>query len=284
MTTTLSVDEFTFLRDYVRQEWGIELGDEKDESIETQLTGLMSVNGCEDFGAFVRLIQSNTQPQLRDEILDAMISKETCWFRDTHPFVILRERILPELAEGIRAGSRSRIRIWSAGCSTGQEPYSMALTAEAFCRTLNDVRPDQFEILGTDISPSGLLLAMAARYDRVGVGRGLPRGVLEHYFTQEQRTWQLDPRVKQMVRFEMFDVQEPVTTLGRFDVVFLRYVAGCFSESLRRKIFANLTEALSPWGFLVLGEDESPAGAEDSLERLDHAGGCYYRKRFDKQP
>ncbi len=161
--STVSETEFTLMRDYIEHQCGIALGEGKAYLIETRLIKLMVENGCEDFEAFYHLAKAQTDNTLRNKIIDAMTTNETLWFRDTHPYVILKEKILPELAAQLKSGSRSSVRIWSAACSTGQEPYSIASAVQELCNTQTGVQPEQFEILGTDISSSALALAKSGR-------------------------------------------------------------------------------------------------------------------------
>ena len=116
----ITPNEFKLLRDYIELHCGIALGEEKAYLVESRLTSLLVENGCQDFGSFYRLASTSKGSVLRDKIVDAMTTNETLWFRDQHPFEILKTKLLPALAEEIRAGARSRIRIWSAASSTGQ--------------------------------------------------------------------------------------------------------------------------------------------------------------------
>ena len=149
-STAVSTEEFQLMRSYIEDQCGIALGDEKAYLIETRLTKLMVQNGCEDFGEFYRLLKANGQPGLREKVVDAMTTNETLWFRDTHPFEILKDKILPAYAEEIRNKKRDRVRIWSGAASTGQEPYSIALTVNDFCKSQATLKQEHVEIVGTD--------------------------------------------------------------------------------------------------------------------------------------
>lgn len=273
----ISQDEFKLLRDFIEQKCGIALGDEKAYLIETRLTKLMVESGCEDFGAFYQLVKNGTRRDLSEKIIDAMTTNETLWFRDVHPFTILRDKFLTPMSEEIRAGRRLRIRIWSAASSTGQEPYSIAMTVREFCRTSTVLKPEHVEIMATDISPSALFIATAGRYDPVAISRGLSTEIRDRYFKQDGRVWILDESIRKMVTFKRFNLQESPAAFGRFDVVFLRYVAIYFSDALKRTIFENLARALSPSGHLIVGAVESLRGYSNAFEPLVHAGGTYYK-------
>jgi len=277
MSTEISADEFELLRGYIEEQCGIALGDEKAYLIETRLTKLMIENGCENFGEFYRLIKKDPRSGLRDKIVDAMTTNETLWFRDNHPFTILTEKLLPPLTDELRAGKRGPVRIWSAASSTGQELYSIAMTIQEYCRAHPGVEPGQFELLGTDISPSALFIATAGRYDPIAMKRGLPDSLRDRYFKQDGRVWILDEGIRKMATFKKFNLQDSTMGLGTFDIVFLRYVAIYFSDDLKKQIFSNITRVLSPGGHLIIGAVESLRGYSDAFELVTHAGGNYYR-------
>lgn len=273
----ISVGDFRLLRDFIERECGIVLGDEKTYLIETRLAGLLAETGCSDYGAFYRLAMSQTMADLRDRVIDAMTTNETLWFRDTHPFAILREKLLPTLAAELLAGRRFRIRIWSAASSTGQEPYSIAMEVLEFCRRNPGLRPEQFEILATDISPSALFLARAGRYDAAAIGRGLPQEMKDRYFTQQGPVWCVNDEVKRLVTLRKFNLQDALSPLGRLDIVFCRYVTIYFSEAFKRRIYGEIAHLLGPEGYLIISAVENLLGLSDRFTPLSHAGGTYYQ-------
>ncbi len=280
MASSISTVEFKLLRDYIEEHCGIALGDEKAYLIETRLAKLMVASGCEDFGAFYQRIKQDPTAQLRDKIVDAMTTNETLWFRDQHPYVILKEKLLPEMAALLQDNRRFRIRIWSGASSTGQEPYSIAMTIQEFCRVNKQIRPDQFEILATDISPSALFIANAGRYDQIAMSRGMPEDIKARYFKQDGHVWILDDSIRNMVTFKRFNLQDSLAPLGKFDIVFLRYVAIYFSNRLKQTIFANIARATAPSGYLIIGAVESLRGFCDDFEALSYQSGAYYKCRL----
>jgi len=274
---TITPNEFKLLRDYIELNCGIALGEEKAYLVETRLASLLVETGCQDFGSFYRLAAHDTSPTLRDKIVDAMTTNETLWFRDQHPFEILKAKLLPALAEEIRAGTRFRIRIWSAASSTGQEPYSIAMTILEFCKANPGIRPEHFEILATDISPSALFLAKSGRYDAATLARGLPDYYRETYFEQVGAVWAVKDSVKRMINFKRFNLQDPIDSLGKMDIVFCRYVAIYFSEAFKRQIYSGIARLLAPSGHLIISAVESLRGLVDDFDAQSHANGTYYR-------
>ncbi len=277
MPDSISDVEFRLLRDYIEQQCGIALTADKAYLIETRLAGLLAETGCSDFGSFYRLASGGSQPALREKIVDAMTTNETLWFRDGHPFQILREKLLPELGEMLKTNRRFRIRIWSAASSTGQEPYSIAMEIMEYCRRNPGLRPDQFEILATDISPSALFLAKMARYDSGAIGRGLSEDFKTRYFTRAGPVWSLNEEVKKLVTLRKFNLQDPIAPLGHFDIVFCRYVTIYFADAFKRRIYDGIAQTLAPDGYLVISAVENLGHMTDVFRGLSHAGGTYYQ-------
>jgi len=266
------------LSKYIARTCGIHLESEKAYLIETRLTKLMAMCGCETFGEFHQLAESGKDASLPEKIINAITTNETLWFRDAHPFKIFSEVMLPELAEQLRSGKLSKARIWSAASATGQEPYSLAMCIHEFCRQDQRVRPEQFEIIATDISSSALAIAKSGRYDQLAVARGLPEEMKSRHFTLDGRVWQIDPRVAQTVTFKRYNLQDSPALLGRFEVVFIRYVLIYFTDELKKKIFENIAGLQNMPGFLVVGGTESLRGLTERFKLESHAGGAYYRK------
>lgn len=273
----ITPDEFMLLRDYIEEICGVFLGEEKNYLIETRFSNLMAETGCRTFREFYRYISRHSTSKMRNRIIDAITTKETLWFRDYHPFIILQEVILPSLVTRIKEHEQSRIRIWSAGCSTGQEPYSIAMIVEEFCRTRPFLKPRQFEILATDISPSALETAHGGRYDLISMQRGLPQEMRDRYFTQNGTIWELNESIKQKVSFRPFNLLDSFVSLGKFDVVFLRYVAIYFSNGLKKNLFTKCHKTLSPSGYLLIGASESFLDCGDLYECFSYSEGLYYK-------
>lgn len=275
----ISKEEFRLLRDFIQESCGILLGDEKDYLIESRLSDLVIRSGCQSFRDFYFKVKNEPHSGLRDKIVDAMTTNETLWFRDKHPFRILNNKILQEYAEQVKRGKRNKIRIWSAGCSTGQEPYSTAMTILEFCRKQITLKQEMFEILATDISSSALFLAINGKYDAVTISRGLPPETCATYFKSNGLVYSIKDTVKKMVTLKKFNLQEDFNRLGHFDVIMCRYVAIYFSDEFKRKLFSKIAHLLNPGGYLFLGASESIRNYCSSFEMLEHNGGLYYLVR-----
>ena len=279
MKIQIGNEEFRLLRDYIQKSCGILVGDEKDYLVESRLSNLVIQSGCTTFRDFYLKAKNEPQSGLRDKIVDAMTTNETLWFRDGHPFRILNEKILGEYREQVLQKKRSKIRIWSAACSTGQEPYSVAMTINEYLKKQTVLKPEMFEILATDISPTALFLAINGRYDNIAISRGLPQEMLDRYFEKNGRVTGIKDTIKKMVKFKKFNFQDNFTLLGKFDIIMCRYVAIYFSETFKRDVFSKMADALSPGGYFFLGASESMGMYSNRFEMLEHNKGLYYRIR-----
>jgi len=269
--------EFAKLREFVRESCCISLGEEKAYLFESRLGQIIAQSGATSLLDFINIARSEPTGRLRDKIVDAMTTNETLWFRDTHPFVILKDKLLPPLGEELKAGNRFRIRIWSGASSTGQEAYSIAMTIHEFCRANPGLRPEQFEIMASDISPSALFLAKSGRYDEAALARGLGDERRSQFFHPDGKVWVVNDEVKRLVTFRKFNLQDSLEPLGHFDIVFLRYVCIYFSDPFKRQIYQGIAKLLAPDGHLIISAVESLRGITDSFTQLGHAGGSYYR-------
>lgn len=276
---SVSKIEFDLFRKYIEEISGISLGDDKAYLLETRLTKLMLENGAETFGEFYKIAKADNSKKLRDKIICAITTNETLWFRDIHPFKILEEKILPELEAEVANGKRSKIRIWSAASSTGQELYSVAMSILNYCKKSKVLTPDHFELLGTDISPSALFMAISGRYNRITISRGLPENLKKIYFKEENNTWTIDESIRQMTKFKNHNLLESPQTLGKFDVVFLRYVLIYFTPETKQQIIKNISKVLRAPGYFFLGAVEAMHNLSNDFDSLQHAGGTYFKKR-----
>ena len=279
MSTQAKIDsnEFQLMRDYIEKSCGIHLTDDKKYLVCTRLTTLMVESGCNSFvGLYHKAVADNTNV-LRNKIVEAMTTHETFWFRDTSPFVILDEVILRELAEEIKLGRRSKIKIWSAACSTGQEPYSVAMTVLELARKYNSLKPEHVEITATDISSTVLYLATAGRYNSLAMSRGLDKDYENRYFEPDDKVWAIKDDVKKMVSFKKMNLQEDFSLIGKQDIILCRNVLIYFSDEFKKDILQRIALLLRPNGNLFLGASESIINFTKEYDMLRHTIGLYYK-------
>jgi chemotaxis protein methyltransferase CheR len=280
MTLQVTDSEFKLLRDLIEERCGIYLGDEKQYLIENRLASLAEGSQCSSFGEFyIRIKNSSASADLWSAVVDAVTTNETLWLRDQHPFIVLEELIFPQFGEEIQEKKRDTISIWSAACSTGQEPYSIAMTALDFYNKAGGERAcrEQVQVLATDISSAALSTAMAGKYDNGSILRGLPLEKRNRYFTKQEDFWFVAENVKQMVAFKKINLQEPFFGLGRFDVVFLRNVIIYFSDSFKEDLLNRIARMLKPGGYLFLGAGETVHGYTSAFRVKEHNGCIFYQ-------
>lgn len=282
MTLHVTEMEFKLLRDLIYEHSGIFLPDNKTYLIETRLADLVKELRCASFGElYIKAKSSPEAGRLCGLLVDAITTNETSWFRDRYPYQILREHILPEFDKQMMTGKRKRINIWSAACSTGQEPYSLAITVLDF---YNDSNKDSachnwVHIHATDISSTSLAQAIEGRYDNISINRGLEQKHLDRYFQKHNNSWTLNDRVKDMVSFQPCNLKSLMMKGESFDIVFLRNVMIYFSDSLKRELFDRIANILVPQGYLFLGTGETVNGYTTKFEMIENQRAIYYRLR-----
>lgn len=277
LTTKINSTEFRIMQEYIEKNCGIRVNEDKIYLIETRLTTLMVENGCKSFTEFHLKARADRTNKLRDKIIDAMTTNETLWFRDKTPFVILKENLLKEFTDRIKTGKNLNIKIWCAASSTGQEPYSIAITIDEFCRQNPYLKPEQVKIIATDISPTVLYLAMAGRYDSLSISRGLPEDIKLRYFTQKGKVWCIKDEIKRMVTFKKLNLQEPFSSIGKMDIVFCRNVLIYFSDEFKKDILRRIGNLVKPDGYLFLGASESIINYTNEYKIKNHSRGLYYQ-------
>jgi chemotaxis protein methyltransferase CheR len=273
----LSEQEFSLLRILLEDWCGILVDERKSYLIESRLGTYATELGCGSFSEFYTKIKHSADPTIRDRVIDLMTTNETLWFRDSHPFEILKDVLLPTFKQEIREGKRNKIRIWSSAASTGQEAYSTAMVLLDAMRLSPELRQCPVEILATDISSTALRLAMLGRYDKIAMARGLGEAYQDRYFTNSGRVWSIAPEVRKMVTLKKFNLQESFAQWGKFDIVFCRNVAIYFSDDFKRNLFRKIAGALHPQGTLFLGASESISAYSLDYKIVEHKRGVYYR-------
>lgn len=271
-TLALTPEDYAAFRTFLQEVSGIVLGDNKQYLVTSRLSRLMQETGLESFGALMRQLKIDSK--LRHRIMDAMTTNETSWFRDSYPFDILKEHILPELAKG----QPRQIRIWSAACSTGQEPYSLSMAINEYLQSKPGSLPaNGIQILGTDISPRVLEQARTGSYEGIAVSRGLSAERKQRYFKQAGESWQIVEPIRARITFRELNLMQSYTALGKFDVIFCRNVLIYFSTELKRDILARMAKALNPSGYLVLGGSESISNYSDEFDLVRWRSGVIYK-------
>lgn len=274
MTGSISKEDYEGFRAFLEDACGIVLGENKQYLIASRLNPLLSEYRIPDLRQLVgRLRTEPRSSPLYERIVDAMTTNETFWFRDGFPFEILKQVILPEQARQKALG----LRLWSAACSSGQEPYTLSMCVEEYLRTNPGPLAHNIQIVATDLSPSMLEHARAGVYDAAAMARGLSDERRRLFFTERHGRWQVRDELRRRVSFREHNLMQGFEPLGRFQVIFCRNVLIYFSTELKRDILARLAGALYPGGYLFLGAAEAITGYSDAFEMQRLPQGIVYR-------
>lgn len=268
----LSPDNYKYLQQEIYRESGIVLDGDKLYLFESRLMPVARAAGMTTLDELCARLRSKISVGLSQQVMEALTTNETLFFRDMAPFEALKTGLLPDVMASVSPG-RS-VNIWSAAASSGQEAYSIAmlLREPAFAgRSVN--------ILGTDISEQILNVAREAKYVQFEVNRGLPAAYLVKYFTRDGIDWRLKDEIRSMVKFRRFDLRQSMGGLGRFHIIFCRNVLIYFDLATKNKILQQLSSVLEPGGYLLLGGAESILHLQDSFERLPGKTTAIYRKK-----
>jgi chemotaxis protein methyltransferase CheR len=261
--------DYEYLCKLLKERSGLDLSADKQYLVESRLLPLARKAGLGGIPELVAKMKSGAQA-LTTEVVEAMTTNETFFFRDRVPFDHLADTILPAMLQA-RASHRS-LRIWSAASSTGQEPYSIAMCLKENGSALAAWR---IEILGTDLSQEVLEKSRAGIYSQFEVQRGLPIQLLVKYFTQTGELWQISPEIRGMVQHRQLNLLQDFSHLGKFDVIFCRNVLIYFDQDTKINIFERLAKSLEPDGMLMLGAAESVVGITDRFRPYPDKRGLY---------
>lgn len=272
MDTGINQQEYQLFQQYLEDTCGIVLGENKQYLVSSRLSRLMREQSLSSIGDLLKRIKSGV-PGLRERIIEAMTTNETSWFRDSYPFDMLKETLLPELSKG----RTQPLKIWSAACSSGQEPYSTSMVIQEYLASKPGAFPGDVIITATDISPAILNEAKVGSYDSLAVIRGLSEERKKRFFTQKVDRWEVRPEIKARIMFRELNLMQSYTLLGRFDIIFCRNVLIYFSTDSKKDILSRMAKALNPGGYLFLGGSESLASYSDDFETLRMPRGVVYR-------
>lgn len=275
-TVKIKPDEIRLFAKYIHSLAGIHIEASKAYLIETRLGRILEAERCESYGEFYHKAKADGSKALEKKIIDAITTNETLFFRDTNPFELLKHKILPELID--RQASKSMgtpIRIWSAACSTGQEVYSIAIVIKELlgCSRVN------IKLTGTDLSDAAIQQASYGSYNKFEIERGLPQASLQRYFKADGANWKIKDELRAMATFRKFNLMDPFSPMGKFDIIFCRNVAIYFTLEDRMTLFNKIADVLEPDGFLIIGSTESLTGVCPRFVPKRHLKSIFYQLR-----
>ncbi|MES9850708.1 MAG: protein-glutamate O-methyltransferase CheR [Candidatus Thiodiazotropha sp. L084R] len=270
-TAAISPADYEAFKNFLQQACGILLGNGKEYLVSSRLGGVMKEAGISSLGELLKQIKSPIHSRLKVKVIDAMTTNETFWFRDIGHYILMKETILPDLNQQ-RGGA---IRIWSAACSSGQEPYNISMIADEYHASKGQAR--QVQIQATDISSKVLDEARAGVYCGLSVERGLTAEQKKRFFNPQGDCIEVKPEIKRRVNFKPMNLADNYQVMGRFDVIFCRNVLIYFSNELKKDIVDRMADILNPGGYLFLGSTESINQLTNRFEMKVGHGGISYR-------
>jgi len=265
---------YEFLRNLVRSRSGMVLDRNKDYLIEARLEPVARAERCSGLAALVRRLRQGTDEGLTQRVVDAMMVHETSFFRDGHPFEILRNQVLPDLCK--RRKEQARLDIWCAASSSGQEPYSVAMTLAMY---LPEVASWDVRIHASDISQRMLDRTQEGVYGDLEVGRGLPDQLRKRFFSRQGSDWVIQEELRSWVRPLRINLIDPWPYLPLMDIVFMRNVLIYFDQEDKRSILGRVQNLIQPHGYLFLGAAEATLQISELFEPLPEGRGLCYRHR-----
>ncbi|MCG8358007.1 MAG: protein-glutamate O-methyltransferase [Kiloniellales bacterium] len=266
----MNVNDFEMITRLLRERSGLVLTKDKAYLLESRLNPVARKWQFKGFDELAEAIRLGKDEALLKDVTEAMTTNESFFFRDSKPFDQFRDIVMPHLIEH-RASQRS-FRIWSAACSNGQEPYSLAMILKEHEAKISGWKID---IIATDLSTEVLAKADEGAYSQFEVQRGLPINFLVKYFRQEGDRWIIDDMIRKMVTYKKFNLLENPAALGRFDVVFLRNVLIYFDQETKSQVLGRVAKLMPSDGFLYLGGAETVLGISDCFQLIPGQRGVY---------
>ncbi len=265
----MRIEDFDVYKDLLMEKSGLVLTPDKSYLLDSRLTPVAKKWGFETLDKMSAALRGVADPGLIKDIIEAMTTNETSFFRDTRPFDTFRDVMIPHIIK--TRGAQRKVRIWCAAASSGQEPYSLAMVIKEH----GGLNGWNIEIVGTDISTDILDTAKEGIYSQFEVQRGMPITMLMKYFEQVDEKWHIKPEIKNMIQYRYFNLLDSMTGLGRFDIVFCRNVLIYFDRETKGKVLGKIKAQLAPDGYLFLGGAETVIGITDEFQAAPDLRGVY---------
>ncbi|PQO33844.1 CheR family methyltransferase [Blastopirellula marina] len=276
---SLTTGDIDAVCDLVNDLCGICLDSSKSYLIESRLGQIVEKHGCQNYSELVRKVRLGVDHQLTNQFVDAITTNETLFFRDNYLFEAFRHKALPELIDAReRTAFPKRVRIWSAACSTGQEPYSLAMTISEL---IPDVQHWDIQITATDISDAAIAKASRGVYAKHEIERGVSPERLQRFFYPEGTGWRIRDEIRTMVSFGRKNLMEPLGQTSRYDMVFCRNVAIYFTREVRQDLFRRIAQTMVSDGYLFVGAQEFLADVGPNFTPHQHCRGTFYRPNLN---
>ena len=265
-------ENFTFLTQFLKDESGLIITEEKSYLVESRLVPVARKRGLADLDDLVVALRNKQDADLNNTVVEAMTTNESFFFRDIKPFESLKNTVLPQIVPARRAANAKKIRIWSAACSSGQEPYTIAMMLKEDPAILQGL---DVEIIGTDLSGEILEKAREGIYTQFEAQRGLPIQFLMKYFTQVGEHWQINEDIRSRVQLHQANLLQDLSRFGKFDAVFCRNVLIYFEAPTKADVLGRIRSMMADDGYLFLGAAETVVGVSDSFKTIPGERGVY---------
>lgn len=268
--------DFTEFCDYLQKASGITIAPGKSYLVSARIRQIMVDYQFSSLADLVTALKRRDR-SLQQRVVDAMTTNETFWFRDNYPFDYFSNTLLP-MWNADRQYEHKPIRIWSAACSSGQEPYSLAMLIEEFAE--KNRLSKRIEIIATDLSSKILENAKLGEYDHLSMGRGLSQQRLNKFFTTScQKKWTVTPVLRKHIRFQPINLLDSYANLGKFDIIFCRNVLIYFTKETKTAILTRMHQILNPGGYLLLGSSEGLGDASHLFSMVNCRPGLIYQAK-----
>jgi chemotaxis protein methyltransferase CheR len=266
----LTADNLRFLCRAIYDDSGIVLDESKAYLLEARLLPVAREEGENTLDGLCNLVRAVGGRRVRGKVVEALTTNETLFFRDIKPFQALEKVLIPELVA--ERGAARQLRVWCAACSTGQEPYSLAMLWQEM-----NIPGWQLDILATDLSDAVLERARSGRFQQLEVNRGLPAKYLVKYFRRDGMTWEIKPEISKMIRWQKFNLKDSLARMTQYDLIFCRNVLIYFDLATKRGILAKIRKVLRPEGYLILGASETTLNIDDAFIRKQVGPAIFYQ-------
>ncbi|MDQ5911094.1 MAG: Chemotaxis protein methyltransferase [Pseudomonadota bacterium] len=274
---TINSSDFNYIRDLVRRHSAIALEADKAYLVETRLAPLARQAGLASLQELIGLLRIQPTHPLHRQVVEAITTHETSFFRDIHPFDALKNTILPALL----TRRHSSLTIWCAACSSGQEPFSIAMLVREHFPALV---ARQIRIIATDLSGAILARAREGLYSQIEINRGLPAALLTRYFDKQGLHWRIKSEIRRMVEFQQSNLAEPWPLMPPADLVFMRNVLIYFDVDTKKAILSRVRNILKPDGYLFLGSSETTLNLDTAFQPISLGKSTCYQLRQSKTP
>jgi chemotaxis protein methyltransferase CheR len=268
----ISKAEFDYLRSLIKEHSAIILEDGKEYLVEMRLMSLARIDGFANVGALILDLKAKPFGEAHRKVIDAMTTNETSFFRDLHPFETLKNEVIPEFLK--KRATSKQLNIWFAACSSGQEPYSVAMMLNHNFPQLSSWR---LNLTAGDLSRLMLEKCRLGIYSQLEINRGLPAPLLIKYFKKDDAAWQIKEEIRRMIKFSELNLTKNWVPMPAMDIVFIRNVLIYFNMETKKAIFAKIRKVLKPDGILFLGGAETTLNIDDNFERVQSGRTVYYK-------